>query len=134
MLRKTVEEIYDLLVEVSYEIGEHPVEYVGYGNCKQFAKYLFDYFKNKPVQKEPIDIKDLLNKIDRIWAYFDVTDAFLDYYYFDIDNENEYLDSDYDLWLTAKFLNSDYCTQAYYEKFLTEMDEYLNYQEEDGED
>lgn len=124
MLRKTVEEIYDLLIEVSYEIGEHPVEYVGYGNCKQFAKYLFDYFKNKPMQKQPINIQKLLNEITGIWAYFDITQEFLEYY--DID-----LSDDYDLWLTAKFLNSDYCSQAYYEKFLIEMDEYLNYQEEE---
>ena len=106
--------------------GEHPVEYVGFGYAKPYAEFLYNYFTtNSDYQSLPvIDITTLLNKIDRIWAFFDVFDAFREHYDFEIP-EDWCFENDLEYMLLAKFLLSDKCNDECYEYFIKSMNSSL---------
>lgn len=131
-MRKTEQELWNLLDEVSKYIGEHPVEYVGYGRTKPYAKFLYEYFKENYTEKPPLNIDLLLSEISNIWAYFDVHMAFEEYYE-DICDKWDGSDN-FEFELMAKFLVSDYCDDDTYKDFIECMEEYLSDEEDDEED
>jgi hypothetical protein len=119
-MRKTEKELYDFLQEVSCRTGEDPIEYVGYGYAKSYAKFLYEYFK-KNYTEVSINIDDLLKDITFIWAYLDVYLEFIDPY----ENIHHEWDGNDDLEfeLMSKFLVSNYCSDDAYKNFIDELSE-----------
>ena len=118
---KDINKLLDSVDTYCVVMGENPVEYVGYGDAINFAKYLIEKFHIKDAT--------ILEKITRTYAYFDVVSKLEDRSAFDnVSLPTEVAGEDIsnyelDILLTIDYLMSDSCSEAAYNTFMEAMAE-----------